>query len=84
MVILLEQIPTRVALQRWPTLRVRNGNVKVGNASGSVFNLVCYAENQPITVSGAATASFLYDGDGQRVRGTAGGVTTAYIGNCYE
>jgi RHS repeat-associated protein len=35
-------------------------------------------------VSGAATASFVYDGDGQRVKGTVGGVTTAYVGNWYE
>jgi hypothetical protein len=35
-------------------------------------------------VSGAATASLVYDGDGQRVKGTVGGVTTAYVGNWYE
>ena len=26
----------------------------------------------------------MYDGDGNRVKGTVGGVTTAYIGNYYE
>jgi hypothetical protein len=35
-------------------------------------------------VSGATTASFVYDGDGKRVKGTAGGLTTTYIGNYYE
>jgi hypothetical protein len=35
-------------------------------------------------VSGGASASFAYDGDGNRVKGTASGVTTAYIGNYYE
>jgi RHS repeat-associated protein len=29
-------------------------------------------------------SSFVYDGDNHRVKGTAGGVTTAYIGNYYE
>jgi RHS repeat-associated protein len=35
-------------------------------------------------VSGAATATFVYDGDGNRVKGTVGGVTITYIGNYYE
>src|SRR4030095_16548237 len=33
---------------------------------------------------GAATATFVYDGDGQQVRGTGGGITTTYISNYYE
>ena len=37
-----------------------------------------------MSVTGAATASFVYDGDNNRVRGTIGGVTTVYIGNIYE
>ncbi|MEZ4864116.1 MAG: RHS repeat-associated core domain-containing protein [Caldilineaceae bacterium] len=37
-----------------------------------------------MSVSGGATASFVYDGDNQRVKGTAGGVTTVYVGNYYE
>jgi hypothetical protein len=35
-------------------------------------------------VSGAATATFVYDGDGNRVKGTVDGVTITYIGNYYE
>jgi hypothetical protein len=35
-------------------------------------------------VSGAATASFVYNGNGQRVKSTVAGVTTAFIGNYYE
>jgi hypothetical protein len=35
-------------------------------------------------VSGAAAASFGYDGDGNRVVGVEGGATTVYIGNYYE
>jgi RHS repeat-associated protein len=30
------------------------------------------------------TASFVYDGDGNRVKGTVNGTTTAYVGNYYE
>ena len=29
-------------------------------------------------------ASFVYDGDGQRVKATVAGVTTTYLGNHYE
>jgi RHS repeat-associated protein len=36
------------------------------------------------SVSGGTTASFVYDADGVRVRGTSGGVTTRYIGSYYE
>ena len=35
-------------------------------------------------MSGGATASFVYDADGQRVKGTINGVTTVYVGNHYE
>jgi hypothetical protein len=35
-------------------------------------------------LSASATATFAYDGDGNRVKGTVGGVTTAYVGNWYE
>ena len=35
-------------------------------------------------VSGAATASFIYDGDGQRVKGTVGSTTTVYLGAVFE
>jgi RHS repeat-associated protein len=35
-------------------------------------------------VSGGATASFVYDGDGNRVKGTVNGVTTVYVGSHYE
>jgi YD repeat-containing protein len=38
------------------------------------------AENRLTAVSGEATASFVYDGDGRRVKATVGGVTTTYIG----
>jgi len=42
------------------------------------------AENRMTAVSGAAAATFVYDGDGNRVKGVVGGVTTTYIGNYFE
>ncbi len=42
------------------------------------------AENRMVGVSGAATASFTYDGDGQRVKGTVGSTTTVYVGAVFE
>ena len=35
-------------------------------------------------VSDTATAAFVFDGDGQRVKATVNGVTTAYVGKHYE
>jgi RHS repeat-associated protein len=37
-----------------------------------------------VSVSGAASASFVYDGDGRRVKATVNGVTTYYVGDHYE
>jgi RHS repeat-associated protein len=37
-----------------------------------------------VSVSGAVTASFLYDGDGKRVMSTIGASTTYFVGNIYE
>jgi hypothetical protein len=51
---------------------------------GQTFNLTYDAENRLTQVSGAATASFGYDGDGKRVMGVEGGTTTVYIGNYFE
>ncbi len=42
------------------------------------------AENRLVQVSGAATASFVYDGDGKRVLAIEGGTTTVFIGNYFE
>ena len=35
-------------------------------------------------MSGAATAAFVYDGDGNRVKTTFGATATVYVGNIYE
>ena len=43
------------------------------------------AENRVTGITGSGiSASYVYDGDGQRVKATVGGVTTVYIGNYYE
>lgn len=38
----------------------------------------------PAVISGGATASFVYDADGNRVKSTVGGVTTVYIAGVFE
>jgi RHS repeat-associated protein len=62
----------------------RNGNMVRRNIGLDTYNLAYDAENRLTQVSGAATATFGYDGDGQRVIGTEGGATTVYIGNYFE
>ena len=52
--------------------------------AGGAYNLGYDAENRLTSVSGAAAATFAYDGDGKRVKATVGGVTTTYIGNYAE
>jgi len=61
-----------------------NGNVTTRVISGTTYTLGYNAENQLTSVGGGATASFVYNGDGQRVKSTVAGVTTVYIGNYYE
>jgi RHS repeat-associated protein len=58
-------------------------------ASGSLaddYSLEYDAENRLVSVSGpnGFEASFVYNGDGQRVRSTIAGVTTTFVGNYYE
>ncbi len=57
------------------------GNQSSRTVGGNTFTLHYDAENRLVSVSGAATASFVYDGDGNRVKGTVNGVTIAYIGS---
>ena len=47
--------------------------------------LVSDAENHVTSITGSGiNATYVYDGDGKRVKATVGGVTTVYIGNYYE
>lgn len=65
-----------------------NGNmtlrVKVSGAQRITYTQEYNAENRLVGVSGGATASYVYDGDGNRVKATVSGVTTVYVGNYYE
>ncbi len=60
-----------------------NGNM-LSKTYPSLTNYSYNGENQLIGVSGAASASFLYDGDGQRFAATINGTTTMYIGEYFE
>jgi hypothetical protein len=42
------------------------------------------SENRLSGVGGGASATFVYDSHGNQVKGTAGGVTTYYVGNYFE
>ncbi|MBN2004448.1 MAG: RHS repeat protein [Anaerolineae bacterium] len=61
-----------------------NGNQITRNLNGSLSTLTYDAENRLTAVSGATSASFVYDGDGARVKTVMGGVTTTYVGNYFE
>lgn len=61
-----------------------NGNMTSRGNGTLSFTLTYDGENRLTNVSGSAGATFVYDGDGQRVKGTAAGVTTYYIGNYFE
>jgi len=53
-------------------------------ASGSTYTFGYDYENRLTSVSGAATASFVYDGDGNRVKSVVGATTTYFVGSHYE
>jgi YD repeat-containing protein len=61
-----------------------NGNLIYRLVDGA-RQILCYgAENRLTGVSGAAAATFVYDGDGNRVKGTVNGTSTTYTGNYFE
>jgi len=55
-----------------------NGNMTARGAQTITWDV----ENRPLTVTGGAT--FVYDGDGNRVKKTEGGQTVLYINQYYE
>ena len=58
-----------------------NGNLTSGAGRTLTYNL----ENKPVTVTTAGqTTTFVYDGDGERVKKNAGSTTTRYISKLYE
>ena len=63
-----------------------NANVDLTSRSvGTTYTLTYDAENRLTAVSGTGlSASFVFDGDGNRVKGVVNGATTVYIGNTFE
>ena len=63
----------------------QNGNQTTRIVNGQTYTLGYDAENRLISVTGPSlTASFVYDGDGRRVKSTMNGVTTSFAGAHYE
>jgi len=61
-----------------------NGNMTLRLKDGARYFLSYDAENRLTAVSGTVSASFVYNGDGQRVTATIGTITTTYIGGYFE
>ncbi|MGB5051542.1 MAG: RHS repeat-associated core domain-containing protein [Caldilineaceae bacterium] len=63
-----------------------NGNQTTRTIGSTAYTLVYDYENRLTEVKQGTTvlASFVYDADGNRVKGTVGGVTTVYIAGLYE
>ncbi|MFZ1557212.1 MAG: RHS repeat-associated core domain-containing protein [Nitrospira sp.] len=58
-----------------------NGNLTAGAGRSLTYNL----ENKPLTIAIAGqTTTFVYDGDGRRVKKTAGSTVTRYVSKLYE
>jgi hypothetical protein len=51
------------------------------NESGGTYNQTWDSENRLSGISGAGTATFVYDGDGNRVKSTVNSVTTVNVRN---
>ena len=63
-----------------------NGNMEYRDIDNvGAYTLVYDAENRLVSMTGTSlNASFVYNGDGERVKATVNGTTTAYVGNYYE
>jgi RHS repeat-associated protein len=61
-----------------------NGNMTLRLKDGVRYFLAYDAENRLTSVSGTVSASFVYNGDGQRVTATTGTTITTYIGGYFE
>lgn len=60
-----------------------NGNMITREAGTQNYTLTYNAEGRLTGVSGSLSATFTYDGDGQRVKQVIGGVTTYFVGNYF-
>jgi len=61
-----------------------NGDMIRRRFGGSSYTLTYDHENRLVRVSGAVTAEFAYDGDGNMVKAAVDGVTTYYVGDYFE
>jgi RHS repeat-associated protein len=61
-----------------------NGNQITHTYSEGSYTFSYDAENHLVSINGSLTATFIYDGDGNRVKGTVAGTTTAYLGEYFE
>ena len=61
-----------------------NGNATRRINGSQDITLTYDAENRLTGMSGSVTASYVYDGDGNRVKETIAGVTRIFVGNHYE
>jgi RHS repeat-associated protein len=61
-----------------------NGNMTLRLKDGARYFLAYDAESRLTSVSGTVSASFAYNGDGQRVTSTIGATITTYIGGYFE
>jgi YD repeat-containing protein len=61
-----------------------NGNMTLRLKDGARYFLAYDAENRLTSVSGTVSASFAYNGDGQRVSATIDTTITTYIGGYFE
>ena len=62
----------------------QNGSMRRRTVGGSTYTLTYDAENRLVSISGAATASFAYDADGNRIKSVLNGETITYVGSLYE
>jgi YD repeat-containing protein len=61
-----------------------NGNMTLRVLDGARYYLTYDPENRLTSVSGTVSASFVYNGDSQRVTATIGTTITTYIGGYFE
>ncbi|MBK6563587.1 RHS repeat-associated core domain-containing protein, partial [Candidatus Amarobacter glycogenicus] len=62
----------------------QNGNATRRISGSQDITLSYDAENRLTAMSGGVTSSYVYDGDGKRVKETISGATRAFVGSYYE
>ncbi len=80
----MRQGATETRAAHWYMAAIHLINLRRRKAGTSTTTYSYDAESRLTGVSGAAAATFVYDGDGNRVKATFGSTTTVYVGNTYE